>query len=171
MKTSYGKRLSGKPIGSKWVLTTNRNPAGTIRYKARSAIKGYTARLGGNLCTAIDHMDVVTAFLNPEVDDPDLYMAIPEGWDSVSNDSVSSDSVSNDSVGSDSVSSDSVSSDSVSGAASAATASVVTALVATASVATASVATAAIATADLCRQHFQTTESLARTKASTTAMV
>ena len=29
-------------------------------------------------------MDVVTAFLNPEVDDPDLYMAIPEGWDSSS---------------------------------------------------------------------------------------
>ena len=29
-------------------------------------------------------MDVVTAFLNPEVDDPGLYMAIPEGWDSSS---------------------------------------------------------------------------------------
>ena len=26
-------------------------------------------------------MDVVTAFLNPEVDDPDLLMEIPEGWD------------------------------------------------------------------------------------------
>ena len=59
-------------------------------------------------------MDVVTAFLNPEVDDPDLYMAIPERWDSVSNDSVSSDSVCSDSVSSDSVSSDSVSSDSIS---------------------------------------------------------
>ena len=34
--------------------------------------------------SAIDHMDVVTAFLNPEVDDPYLYMAIPEGWDSSS---------------------------------------------------------------------------------------
>ena len=31
---------------------------------------------------AIDHMDVVTAFLNPEVDDPDLFMEIPDGWDS-----------------------------------------------------------------------------------------
>ena len=31
---------------------------------------------------AIDHMDVATAFLNPEVDDPDLFMEIPEGWDS-----------------------------------------------------------------------------------------
>ena len=26
-------------------------------------------------------MDVVTAFLNPEVDDPDLYMEVPVGWD------------------------------------------------------------------------------------------
>ena len=31
---------------------------------------------------AIDHMDVVTAFLNPVVDDPDLFMEIPQGWDS-----------------------------------------------------------------------------------------
>ena len=30
---------------------------------------------------AIDHMDVVTAFLNPEVDDPDLFVEIPEAWD------------------------------------------------------------------------------------------
>ena len=31
---------------------------------------------------AIDLMDVVTDFLNPEVDDPDLFMEIPGGWDS-----------------------------------------------------------------------------------------
>ena len=30
---------------------------------------------------AIDHLKVVTAFLNPEVDDPDLYMEVPVGWD------------------------------------------------------------------------------------------
>ena len=29
-------------------------------------------------------MDVATAFPNPEVDDPDLYVTIPEGWDSSS---------------------------------------------------------------------------------------
>ena len=31
---------------------------------------------------AIDHLDVITAFLNPHVDDPQLYMEIPNGWDS-----------------------------------------------------------------------------------------
>ena len=36
---------------------------------------------------AIDHLDVVTAFLNPEVDDPDLYMEVPVGWDDGSHDS------------------------------------------------------------------------------------
>ena len=30
---------------------------------------------------AIDHLKVVTAFLNPEVDGPDLYMEVPVGWD------------------------------------------------------------------------------------------
>jgi len=25
-------------------------------------------------------LDVVTAFLNPEVDDDDIYMTLPEGW-------------------------------------------------------------------------------------------
>ena len=29
---------------------------------------------------SIDHLDVVTAFLNPEVDDPERYMEVPEGW-------------------------------------------------------------------------------------------
>ena len=32
----------------------------------------------------MDHMDVITAFLNPKLDDPDLYMIILEGWDSSS---------------------------------------------------------------------------------------
>ena len=75
-----------------------------LRYKARLVIKGYMqsdwdetyapvskpasfryhASLAAGLELSIDHMDVVTAFLNPEVDDPDQYMAIPEGWDSSS---------------------------------------------------------------------------------------
>ena len=42
----------------------------------------YLASLAAGLGLAIDHMDVVTAFLNPEVDDPDLFREIPEGWDS-----------------------------------------------------------------------------------------
>ena len=28
----------------------------------------------------MDHLDVVTAFLNPAVDDNDIYMTLPEGW-------------------------------------------------------------------------------------------
>ena len=42
------------------------------------------ASLAAGLGLSIDHIDVVTAFLNPEVNDPDLYMAILEGWDSSS---------------------------------------------------------------------------------------
>jgi hypothetical protein len=74
-----------KPIGSKWVFKTKRNPDGSTRYKARLVIKGYeqtdygeTYAPVGKLTTfrilislaaregwIIDHLDVVTAFLNP----------------------------------------------------------------------------------------------------------
>ena len=33
----------------------------------------------GTVCN-MDHLDVVTAFLNPEIDDDDIYMTLPEGW-------------------------------------------------------------------------------------------
>jgi hypothetical protein len=98
----FRSSATGKPIGSKWVFKTKRNPDGTTRHKVRLVIKGYMqsdwgetyapvgklasfrylASQAAGLGLDIDHMDVVTAFLNPEVDDPDLYMAIPEGWDS-----------------------------------------------------------------------------------------
>ena len=42
----------------------------------------YLANLAAGHGFAINHMDVVTAFLNPHVDDPELYMKIPKGWDS-----------------------------------------------------------------------------------------
>ena len=45
----------------------------TFRYLTNSA---------ANYGLAIDHLDVVTAFLNPHVDDQELYMEIPNGWDS-----------------------------------------------------------------------------------------
>lgn len=90
-----------KPIGTKWVFKTKTNPDGSIRYKARLVIKGYmqpnwgdTYAPVGKLTTfrylismasshglAIDHLDVITAFVNPEVDNPELYMEAPEGWD------------------------------------------------------------------------------------------
>jgi hypothetical protein len=89
-----------KPIGSKWVFKTKRNPDGSTRYKARLVIEGYeqtdygeTYAPVGKLTTfrllislaaregwIIDHLDVVTAFLNPEVDDNTLHMVLPEGW-------------------------------------------------------------------------------------------
>jgi hypothetical protein len=33
----------------------------------------------------MDHLDVVTAFLNPEIDDDDIYMTLPDGWPEGSN--------------------------------------------------------------------------------------
>jgi len=92
-------QLQVKPIGSKWVYKTKYNPDGSTWYKARLVIKGYEqtdcgetyapvgkltmfrylisliARYGSNM----DHLDVVTAFLNPKIDD-DIYMTLPEEW-------------------------------------------------------------------------------------------
>jgi hypothetical protein len=95
-----GRRVDGqKPISSKWVFKTKRNPDGSIRYKARLVIRGFEQVEGidfnetyapvGKLTTLrymlskaalhgwqIDHLDVVTAFLNPALDS-DVYMQIP----------------------------------------------------------------------------------------------
>jgi len=100
VNSKEAKQLLVKPVGSEWVFKTKRNPDGSTRYKARLVIKGYeqtdfgeTYAPVGKLTTFrylislvgrcgwhIDHMDVVTAFLNPEVDDDDIYMVLPEGW-------------------------------------------------------------------------------------------
>ena len=92
-----------KPIGCRWVYKTKRNPNGTTRYKVRVVIKGYEHIRGvdfdetyapvSKLITLwyllsfvvqnnykIDHLDVVTAFLNPEID-AEVYMQLPEGID------------------------------------------------------------------------------------------
>jgi len=91
-----------KPIGSKWVYKTKHNTDGSTRYKARLVIKVYKqtdlsetyAPVGkltkfrylicliGKYVTGwnIDHLDVVTTFLNPEIDNNDMYMTLPEGW-------------------------------------------------------------------------------------------
>ena len=99
VNSKEAKQLLVKPVGSRWVLKTKRNPNESTRYKARLVIKGYeTTDFGetnaavGKLTTfryltslvgrsgwIIDHLDVVTRFLNPEVDDDDIYMALPEG--------------------------------------------------------------------------------------------
>jgi hypothetical protein len=89
-------------IGSRWVFKTKLNPDGSTRFKARLVIKGYQQVKGvdfsetfapvSKLSTLrmllaftsqhnwrIDHLDVVTAFLNPKIDKDDVYMELPEG--------------------------------------------------------------------------------------------
>jgi plasmid maintenance system killer protein len=88
-------------IGSKWVFKTKVNPDNSIRFKARLVIKGYNqiqgidfqetyapvsrlASLRVLLAFAsehqwkCDHMDVVTAFLHPEIDQKDVLMELPD---------------------------------------------------------------------------------------------
>jgi hypothetical protein len=94
------QQLQVKPIGSKWIYKTKHNPDGSTRYKAWLVIKGYeqtdfseTYAPVGKLSTFwylislierygwnMDHLDVVTAFLNPEIDDDDIYTTLPEEW-------------------------------------------------------------------------------------------
>jgi hypothetical protein len=95
-----GQSLNGrKPISAKWVFKAKRNPDGTIRHKARLVIRGFEQVAGvdfnetyapvGKLTTLrymlcqsalrgwqIDHLDVVTAFLNPALDS-EVYMKLP----------------------------------------------------------------------------------------------
>ena len=91
-----------KPIGSKWVYKTKRNPDGSTRYKLRLVIRGFqqvegidygetyapiskltSFRMLMNLAAfygwAVDHLDVVTAFLNPKIDRDHVYMTLPPG--------------------------------------------------------------------------------------------
>ena len=95
------KQATTAPIGNKWVYKTKNNADGTVRYKARLVAKGYEQTKGidfdetyapvGELTTVryllsfaaqngwkIDHLDVVTAFLNPEVDKV-VHTELPEG--------------------------------------------------------------------------------------------
>jgi hypothetical protein len=88
------------PIDSKWVLRMKRNPDGTIRYKVRLVIRGFQQIKGKDYdetyapvsklttfrmmlaCAApfdwqVDHIDVVTAFLNPKIEKDNVYMVLP----------------------------------------------------------------------------------------------
>jgi hypothetical protein len=100
LNSQESQQLRVKLIGSKWVYKTKHNPDGSTRYKAQLVIKGYeqmdfgeTYAPVGKLVTFrylisligrygcnMDHLDVVTAFLNPEIDDDDIYITLPEGW-------------------------------------------------------------------------------------------
>jgi hypothetical protein len=93
-----------KTIGSRWVYRTKRNPDGTTRYKVRLVVKGWqqiqgvdynetfapvskltTLRLLLAMCSShnwkVRHLDVVTAFLNPKIDNDNIYMELPDGMD------------------------------------------------------------------------------------------
>jgi hypothetical protein len=100
LNSREARQLQVKPIGSKWVYKTKYNPDRSTQFKARLVIKGYEqtdfgetyapvgklttfrylisliARYGWNM----DHLNVVTAFLNLKIDDDDIYMTLPEGW-------------------------------------------------------------------------------------------
>jgi len=94
------RQLGVKPIGSKWVYKTKHNPDGTIQYKAGLVNEGYKQTdfgemyapaekltsfrdlisLVGNHVWNINHVYVVTACLNPEVDDDDIFIMLSEAW-------------------------------------------------------------------------------------------
>jgi len=93
-------QLQVKPIGSKWAYKTKHNPDGSTQYKARLVMRGYEQTDFGGIYAPVeklttfwylislfgrygwimDHLDVVTAFLNPEMDVDDIHMTLPEGW-------------------------------------------------------------------------------------------
>ena len=89
-------------ISCKWVYILKTNPDGSCRFKARLVIRGFEQTEFGETFAPvaklvslrmiialsslrgweIDHMDVVTAFLNPPVYD-NIYMCLPEGIESL----------------------------------------------------------------------------------------
>ena len=91
-----------KSIGSKCVYKKKRNPDGSTRYKSRLVIRGFqqikgvdygetyapvsrltnfrlVVTLAASYGWTIDHLDIVTAFLNPRIDRENMYMNLPPG--------------------------------------------------------------------------------------------
>ena len=91
-----------KVIGSKWEYKKKINPDGSTLYKVRLVIRGFEQVAGMDfgetyapvsklttfrplICLAarhewrVDHMDVVTAFLNPTIDREAVYMSLLPG--------------------------------------------------------------------------------------------
>jgi len=93
-----------EPIGCKWIYKRKVNPDRSTCYKARLVIKGYEPKEGIDydetyapvskmamfrlvLALAaqygwdVDHIDMVTAFLNPKINRDNIYMEMPLGID------------------------------------------------------------------------------------------
>jgi len=99
LNSQEARQLQVNLIGSKWVPKTKHNSDESIRHKAWLVIKGYEQTDFGATYTSVgklttfwylisligrygwnmDHVDVVTTVLNPEIDDDDIYMTQPEG--------------------------------------------------------------------------------------------
>jgi hypothetical protein len=99
LNSREARQLQGKLNGSNWVYKTNHNPDGSTWCKARPIIKRYElshfsetyAHIGklntfrylisliGKYGTRwiMDNSNVVNAFLNPKIDDDDIYMTLP----------------------------------------------------------------------------------------------
>jgi len=103
-KLTDKSKSTEEPIGCKWIYRRKTNPDGSTRYKARLVIKGYEQKEGidydetyapvSKMATFrlllalaaqhdwnVDHMDVVTAFLNPKIDRDNIHMSLPHGID------------------------------------------------------------------------------------------
>ena len=92
VNSTESKQFPVKPVGSRCAFKTKRNPDGSIQYKARLVIKGYDQTIIGETYAPgeerstfrylispvgrrgsnIDHVNILPAFLNADVDDNDL---------------------------------------------------------------------------------------------------
>jgi hypothetical protein len=116
ISNDFANKSTEEPIGCKWIYRRKTNPDKSTRYKARLVIKGYEQREGIDydetyapvskmstfrllLALAaqhgwnVDHMDVVTAFLNPKIDRDNIHMAMPLGIDWLKPDAIGSESL------------------------------------------------------------------------------
>jgi hypothetical protein len=98
VNSKEAKQFLVKPVGSRWVFKTKRNPNESTRYKTHQVVKAngqtdfgepyapvgnltairYLICLVGRCGWIVDHLEVVTALLNPDVDDHNIYTALPK---------------------------------------------------------------------------------------------